>query len=94
MTLNRPLSLDRILATESNLYNLAVFNKVQVREVPSYRDPLQKNVMVNVEEAKRYTLLYGIGYSSYEGVRGTLGLANSNFLGRASTLSLGLRVGA
>ena len=37
-----PLSLDRILATESNLYNLAIFNKVQVREVPSYRDPLQK----------------------------------------------------
>jgi len=89
-----PLSLDRILATESNLYNLAIFNKVQVREVPSYRDPLQKNVMVHVEEAKRYTLLYGIGYSSFEGVRGTLGLANSNFLGRASTLSLGLRVGA
>ena len=89
-----PLSLDRILATESNLYNLAIFNKVQVREVPSYRDPLQKNVMINVEEAKRYTLLYGIGYSSFEGVRGTLGLANSNFLGRASTLSLGLRVGA
>jgi len=27
-------------------------------------------------------------------VRGTLGLSNSNFLGRASTLSLGLRVGA
>ena len=89
-----PLSLDRILATESNLYNLAIFNKVQVREVPSYQDPLHKNVMVHVEEAKRYTLLYGIGYSSYEGVRGTLGLANSNFLGQASTLSLGLRVGA
>ena len=52
-----PLSLDRILATASNLYNLAVFNKVQVREVPSYRDPLQKNVMVNVEEAKRYNAL-------------------------------------
>ena len=89
-----PLSLDRILATESNLYNLAIFSKVQVREVPSYRDPLQKNVLVSVEEAKKYTLLYGIGYSSYEGVRGTLGLSNSNFLGRASTLSLGLRVGA
>ncbi len=89
-----PLSLDRILATENNLYNLAIFNKVQVREVPSYRDPLQKNVMVNVEEAKRYTLLYGIGYSSFEGPRGTFGIANSNFLGRASTLSLGLRVGA
>jgi outer membrane protein insertion porin family len=89
-----PLSLDRILATESNLYDLAIFSKVQVREVPSYRDPLQKNVLVNVEEARKYTLLYGIGYSSYEGVRGTLGLSNSNFLGRASTLSLGLRVGA
>jgi outer membrane protein insertion porin family len=88
-----PLSLGRILATESNLYNLAIFNKVQVREVPSYRDPLHKNVMVNVEEAKKYTLLYGIGYSSFEGVRGTLGLANNNFLGQASTLSLGLRVG-
>ena len=89
-----PLALDRILQTEGNLYNLAIFNKVQVREVPSYRDPLKKNVMVNVEEAKKYTLLYGVGYSSFEGPRGTFGIANSNFLGRASTLSLGLRAGA
>ena len=89
-----PLSLDRVLATETNLYNLAIFNKVQVREVSSYRDPLQKNVIVNMEEAKKYTLLYGLGYSSFEGPRGTFGIANSNFLGRASTLSLGLRVGA
>ncbi|MDA2938947.1 outer membrane protein assembly factor BamA, partial [Acidobacteria bacterium AH-259-A15] len=89
-----PLSLGRILESESNLYNLAVFNKVQIREAPSYRDPLHKNVIINVEEAQKYTLLYGIGYSSFEGLRGTFGISNNNFMGTGSALSLGLRAGA
>jgi outer membrane protein insertion porin family len=89
-----PLSLDRILATETNLHNLAVFNRVEVREAPSYHDPDLKNVIIRLEEARKYSLLYGIGYSSYEGARGTFGVNDSNFLGMARTLSFGLRAGS
>ena len=88
-----PLSLDSILATESNLYDLAIFNRVDVKEAPSFHDPNAKNTIVEMEEAQKYSLLYGIGYSSVEGVRGTFGISDSNFLGRARTLSLGLRAG-
>jgi outer membrane protein insertion porin family len=89
-----PLSLDHVLQTETNLYDLAVFNRVQTTEVSSYRDPLQKTLIVSVEEARKYTLLYGAGYSSYEGPRGTFGISDINFLGGARALSLGARVGA
>jgi outer membrane protein insertion porin family len=89
----QPLSLERILTTETNLHNLAVFNRVDVKEASSFGDPNVKNVIIRVEEAKKYSLLYGIGYSTFEGVRGTFGISNSNFLGMARTLSFGLRAG-
>ncbi|MBI4445464.1 MAG: outer membrane protein assembly factor BamA [Acidobacteria bacterium] len=85
------LSLDDMLRSESNLYNLLVFNRVHVRDAPSHRTPGERLVIVNVEEASKYTLLYGIGYSSFEGGRGTFGITNSNFLGMARAISLGLR---
>lgn len=89
-----PLALDKVLKTETNLYNLAVFNRVEVNDVPSYQQDDRHMVIVNMDEAKKYTLLYGIGYSSFEGARGTLGITNNNFLGKARALSLGLRAGA
>ncbi|HXK61734.1 MAG TPA: POTRA domain-containing protein, partial [Acidobacteriota bacterium] len=89
----QPLSLQGILTTETNLHDLAVFNRVEVTEAPSFGDPNLRNVIIRVEEARRYSLLYGIGYSSFEGVRGTFGVSNSNFLGMARTLSFGLRAG-
>jgi outer membrane protein insertion porin family len=88
-----PLSLDTILSTETNLHDLAIFNRVDVREAPSFHDPNMKNVFIQMEEARKYNLLYGIGYSSAEGARGTFGVSDSNFLGMARTLSLGLRAG-
>jgi len=89
----QPLSLEQVLTTETNLHNLAVFNRVDVKEASSFGDPNVKNVIIRVEEAKKYSLLYGLGYSSFEGVRGTFGISNSNFLGMARTLSFGLRAG-
>ena len=89
-----PIAQNRVFETEANLYDLAVFSRVNVFETPSFIRPGAKIVHVNVEEAKRYTLVYGIGYSSFEGVRGTLGITDSNFQGRATALWLGLRAGA
>ena len=71
-----------------------VFSRVEIREVPSFVDPLRRNMVIQVEEARKYTLSYGGGYASSEGPRGTLGIRNGNFLGRAETLALGLRAGS
>ncbi len=89
----QPLSLERMLLTETDLYNLAVFNRVQVDGVRSYVDAEKQDLLVDVTPAKKFTLLYGIGYSSYEGPRGTFGISDINFLGMARPLSLGLRAG-
>lgn len=95
-----PLSLEQLLQTETNLYGLAIFNRVQVRTVDTVRDPLLKTVLVDVTEGRKYTLLYGIGYEQTltdarsEGLRGTFGITDNNFLGMGRSLSLGLRAGS
>ena len=89
-----PLSLERILQTETNLYNLAIFDRVRIEEVESGTNPADKSVLIRLDEAPRYTLLYGLGYSSFEGPRGTFGFTDGNFRGQARALSLGLRAGS
>lgn len=95
-----PLSYEKTLQSETNLYNLAVFNRVRVEELDSFEDPTRRLLLFQLEEARKYTVVYGIGYShsfgsrSTEGVRGTLGITNNNFMGAARTLALNLRAGA
>ncbi len=88
-----PLSLEDSLQTEANLYGLAVFNRVQVQEAPSFKENQARLTVIQLEEARRFTLLYGIGYSSFEGPRGTLGITDSNFLGQARSLAFSTRLG-
>jgi len=55
------LSQQDLLDTQSRLYNLGIFNQVDTAvQNPEGADP-QKNVLVQVEEAKRYTFTYGAG---------------------------------
>jgi outer membrane protein insertion porin family len=57
----QPLSQQDILATQSKLYDLGIFNEVDTGvQNPEGTDP-QKNVLVQVQEAKRYTFTYGGG---------------------------------
>jgi outer membrane protein insertion porin family len=57
----QPLSQQDILATQSKLYDLGIFKQVDTGvQNPEGNDP-QKNVLVQVEEAKRYTFTYGAG---------------------------------
>ena len=57
----QPLSQQDILATQSKLYDLGIFKQVDTGvQNPEGSDP-NKNVLVQVEEAKRYTFTYGAG---------------------------------
>jgi outer membrane protein assembly complex protein YaeT len=57
----QPLSQGDLLDTQSKLYDLGIFSQVDTAvQNPEGSDP-QKNVLVQVEEAKRYTFTYGIG---------------------------------
>jgi outer membrane protein assembly complex protein YaeT len=55
------LSQRDLLTTQTRLYDLGIFSQVDTAvQNPEGTDP-QKNVLVQVQEAKRYTFTYGIG---------------------------------
>lgn len=57
----QPLSQQDLLDTQTRLYNLGIFSQVDTAvQNPEGKDP-QKNVLVQVQEAKRYTFTYGLG---------------------------------
>ena len=59
-----PLREGDVLATQQKLYNLAIFDRVQVQpQNPDGTYP-KKNVLVDVEEGKRYTISYGFGFEA------------------------------
>lgn len=100
-----PLREGDVLATQQKLYNLAVFDRVQVQPQNPDGSYPEKNVVVDVEEGKRYTLSYGFGFeaqrlASTSNATGTeinaspLGIfevSKINVGGRGHTASLKLR---
>jgi outer membrane protein insertion porin family len=61
VTSAQPLSQGGLLDTQTKLYDLGIFSQVDTAvQDPEGSDP-QKNVLVQVQEAKRYTFTYGLG---------------------------------
>jgi outer membrane protein assembly complex protein YaeT len=101
-----PLREGDIIETQRKLYNLNVFSRVTVAtQNPEGADP-DKAVDVIVEEAKRYTLAYGLGIEVQRlggagsgpqaqqleaSPRVTLELAKANLTGRGDMLSFKVR---
>ncbi len=104
----QPLSQQGLLDTQTRLYDLGIFSQVDTAvQNPEGTDP-QKNVIVQVQEAKRYTFTYGVGLEFETGEpggntapQGTTGVSprvgfdvtRLNFLGRDQTLTFQSHVG-
>ncbi len=58
---NEPLSQIDLLKTQQNLYDLGIFSQVDTAVQNPEGDEPQKDVLVRVQEAKRYTFNYGVG---------------------------------
>jgi outer membrane protein insertion porin family len=102
------LSQQDLLNTQSRLYNLGIFSQVDSAvQNPEGTDP-QKNVLVQVQEAKRYTFTYGLGLEFETGLpagstssQGQAGVSprvefnvtRLNFGGRNQTLTFQSHVG-
>ena len=57
----QPLSQQDLLDTQTKLYDLGIFNQVDTAvQNPDGSDP-EKNVLIQAQEAKRYTFTYGLG---------------------------------
>ena len=100
-----PLREGEVVESQRRLYNLGVFNRVTIQpQNPNGTDP-NKDIVVLVEEAKRYTLAYGGGFEVQRlasttnpagsqvqaAVRGILEISKLNLTGRGDSLSLKLR---
>ena len=62
-----PMSQSLILNTQRKLYDLSIFNQVDVAPANPDGNVEKKNLMVQLEEAKRYTIDYGIGFQVQTG---------------------------
>jgi outer membrane protein assembly factor BamA len=100
-----PLREGEVVESQRRLYNLGIFNRVTIApQNPNGTDP-EKNIVVLVEEAKRYTVAYGGGFEVQRlastsnptagqiqaAVRGIFEISKLNFTGRADSLSLKVR---
>ena len=61
------MSQSRILNTQRKLYDLSIFNQVDVAPANPEGNVEKKDLMVQLEEAKRYTIDYGIGFQVQTG---------------------------
>jgi len=78
-----PLDQTALLQTQRNLYNVALFNEVVTAVQNPAGDAPQKNVLIQVREAKRWNLTYGFGFEAQTGTpaQGTISEASRILLG-------------
>jgi outer membrane protein assembly factor BamA len=100
-----PLREGDVVESQRRLYNLGIFNRVTIEpQNPSGSNP-DKDIVVLVEEANRYTMAYGGGFEVQRlasttnptggqvqaAPRGIFEITKLNLTGRADSLSLKLR---
>ena len=102
---NAPLREGEVVESQRRLYNLAVFNRITIEPQNAAGTDPDKNVVVLVEEAKRYTIAYGGGFEVQRlastidptktqwkaAPRGIFEISKLNLTGRADSLSLKVR---
>jgi outer membrane protein insertion porin family len=77
----------KIRKSQRDLYSTNAFREVTLRTetIPGSADESLRRVLVNVAEAKPLLLVYGLGYSTEDRVRGLLEITNTNLLNRVTT---------
>ena len=100
-----PLSEGTVVETQRKLYNLGIFSRVSIAPQNPEGADEKKTVVVMVDEARRYTIAYGLGFEAQRlgsstsptsqsvsfAPRGTLELTKANLTGRADSLSFKVR---
>ncbi len=79
-----PLDQSALLDTQRSLYNLALFNEVNTAVQNPAGDAAQKNVLVQLTEAKRWDVTYGFGFEA------ATGTPKEGQISTASKIQLGL----
>ncbi len=87
--LNRgdPLNVKKVRKTQERIYNLGFFSDVKV-DIGQTMDPDKVDLVFDVVEQKTGLASIGAGYSSSDGLLGTIQITQSNLFGRGQRLSL------
>ncbi len=103
-----PLSQRAIIESQRNLYDLGIFNEVDIAVQNPEGDDTKKNVLFDIKEARRWTFNYGLGFEVQTGSepnstlpqgrtgispRVSFDLSRINFRGRDHTLLFSGHVG-
>jgi outer membrane protein insertion porin family len=100
-----PLREGEVVESQQKLYNLGIFNRVTIEPQNANGTDPEKDVVVLVEEAKRYTIAYGGGFEVQRlasttdptggqvqaAPRGILEISKQNVTGRGDSLALKIR---
>lgn len=79
---------------QKDLYATGNFREIQVLTLPeTSSNSTDRQILIKLTEAKPLLLVYGFGFSSDDGPRGSLELSNSDILDRINSASLRLRLG-
>jgi outer membrane protein insertion porin family len=104
--MGEPLSESTVVETQRKLYNLGIFSRVSVAPQNPDGEDESKTIVVMVDEARRYTIAYGLGFEAQRlgsstsateqslsfAPRITMEITKANLTGRADSLSLKARV--
>ena len=85
-----PLSQIEMLNTQKSLYDLGIFSQVDTAVQNPASNEREKNVLVNVQEAKRYTFNYGLGLEFQTGQPTVNGSNPSGETGVSPRVSFGV----
>ena len=88
---NEPFSLGKMLQTQQRLYGLGVFDQVRVGQQSVESTAPYQDVVVRLQESKRFTMRYGLGYQERERLRGTLEFTHDNIFGFAQRAQIRFR---
>ena len=88
-----PFSLQKIIASQSKLYSLNIFDRVDIAIPRPDQLQSQQDVPVHLTEARPYTISYGVGYQTFDLLRGLFAISDRNLFGTGRSLALQTRGG-
>ncbi len=78
----------KIIETQDRLFRAGIFNYVQIRLANPKSVKTVKNIIIEVKDAKPFSLSFGAGYGTYTRYRGFIQVQDSNLFGSGKSLSL------
>jgi outer membrane protein insertion porin family len=81
-----------IKKSQDALQRLGYFKSVNIESIP--KDPNTMSLLTDVEETTTGAFSFGVAYSTQDGVMGTIGLSESNIMGRGLKSKLSIEYGS